>query len=323
MWFGLHNQSRVLGVAPLFHVTGFVLHMGVTLDQGCSMALHYRVRADAVLDIIRDYRPTFTIAAITAYNALMAVQGVSVADFAGFETAFSGGAPIAPALRLLVREKLGLELLPVYGMTESCSATHITPRGYDVPVDPATGALAVGLPVSSTNACILDPEGEPLPPGETGEICMCGPQIMSGYWNKPEETAATLHNGWLRSGDIGFMDAQGWFYVVDRQKDMINASGFKVWPREVEDVLHKHPSVREAAVIGVAHSYRGETVQAYVSLNGAVDEADLVAHCRAHLAAYKTPSRVIILDELPKTLTGKIQRALLRERAATGIFPGR
>ena len=143
---------------------------------------------------------------------------------------------------------------------------------------------------------------------------MRGPQIMAGYWNKPNETADALTDGWMRSGDIGLMSRDGWFYVVDRKKDMINASGFKVWPREVEDVLLSHRAVREAAVVGAPDPYRGETVKAFVSLKlgAAVAPGELALHCRDQLAGYKVPRAIEILEELPKTLTGKIQRAELR-----------
>jgi len=200
-------------------------------------------------------------------------------------------------------------------MTESCSSTHIAPPGLEIPIHPATGALSVGLPISYTDARIAGLDGEEVAPGTPGEIWMRGPQIMSGYWNKPEENAVTLHDGWLRSGDVGIMDERGWFYVIDRQKDMINASGFKVWPREVEDVLLEHPDVREAAVIGVPDPYRCETVRAFVSIKPGVsppDAASLIAHCRERLAAYKVPRQVEVVSDLPKTPTGKIRRAALR-----------
>ncbi|MFC4595557.1 class I adenylate-forming enzyme family protein [Sphingobium tyrosinilyticum] len=317
LWMGIDPGSRILGLAPLFHITGFVLHMGVAFATGCSLALHYRFDAAAVLDVIRIYSPTFTIGAITAFNALMNTKDVDREDFASFKNVFSGGAPIAPALRDAVQDRLGVTLQPVYGMTESTAPTHIAPIGVDVPVDPDTGALAVGLPISSTEAMIAGPDGKPLSPGNPGEIWMRGPQMMQCYWNKPAESAETMKEGWLRSGDIGVMDQRGWFYVVDRQKDMINASGFKVWPREVEDVLVAHPAVKEAAVIGVPDHYRGETVRAYISLKqaAAVEESVLIQHCRDELAAYKVPKSVIILEELPKTPTGKIQRAALRAEA--------
>jgi long-chain acyl-CoA synthetase len=150
-----------------------------------------------------------------------------------------------------------------------------------------------------------------------GELAISGPQIVPGYWRKPEATAGALPGGELRTGDVGFMDPDGWWYLVDRKKDLINASGYKVWPREVEDVLYEHPAVHEAAVIGIPDDYRGETVQAWVSLEpGAVaTPGELIEHCRAQLAAYKYPRSVIIVDELPKTVTGKILRRELRSRS--------
>lgn len=314
LWMRVGSGSRILGLAPIFHITGFILHLTMAWSVGASVALHYRVHPEAVLDIIRDYRPTYAMAAITAFNALMQVPGATASDFASLETVFSGGAPIAPALRDEIKARLGITIYPAYGMTETSSPTHLAPLEVDVPVSAETGALSVGLPMPSTEGMILGPDGYPLPPGEQGEVCMRGPQVMAGYWNKPEETGKSLVDGWMRSGDIGFQDENGWFYVVDRSKDMISASGFKVWPREVEDALYAHPAVREAAVIGVPDPYRGESVRAYISLKGDADEATLVAHCRAHLAAYKVPRSIIFLDELPKTESGKIQRAALRQR---------
>ncbi|MDF2639519.1 MAG: long-chain-fatty-acid--CoA ligase [Novosphingobium lindaniclasticum] len=315
LWMKIDHRSRILALAPLFHITGFVLHMAAGLAAGCSVALGYRFHPGSVIDMLRTYRPTTTIAAITAFNALLNTEGITPDEFVSFENVFTGGAPIAPALRDAVTRHLGVTLCPVYGMTESCSSTHIAPPGLEIPVHPATGALSVGLPISYTDARIAGLDGEEVAPGTPGEIWMRGPQIMSGYWNKPEENAVTLHDGWLRSGDVGIMDERGWFYVIDRQKDMINASGFKVWPREVEDVLLEHPDVREAAVIGVPDAYRCETVRAFVSIKPGVlppDAASLIAHCRERLAAYKVPRQVEVVSDLPKTPTGKIRRAALR-----------
>jgi long-chain acyl-CoA synthetase len=188
------------------------------------------------------------------------------------------------------------------------------PPGKEAPVDPASGTLSVGVPGPETVVRILDENGEELPFGEQGEIAVRGPQVVPGYWRLPEATARTFPDGELRTGDIGFMDPDGWLYVVDRKKDMINASGFKVWPREVEDVLHTHPAVREAAVVGVPDAYRGETVKAYVSLRpgATAGPAELSAYCEQRLAAYKYPREVEILPELPKTTSGKILRRELR-----------
>jgi long-chain acyl-CoA synthetase len=190
------------------------------------------------------------------------------------------------------------------------------PPGLQAPVDPVSGTLAVGLPGPDTVVRIVDDNGEEVPFGEQGEIVVRGPQVVPGYWRRPDATAETFPGAELRTGDIGFMDEQGWLYVVDRKKDMINASGFKVWPREVEDVLYTHPAVREAAVVGVPDGYRGETVKAYISLRPDTDtDPDaLAAYCKERLAAYKYPRQVEILPDLPKTASGKILRRELRSR---------
>ena len=175
------------------------------------------------------------------------------------------------------------------------------------------------MPVYNTVVRIVDEDSRDLPAGEIGELVTEGPQVVAGYWNKPEETAQALPGGALHTGDVGYMDDGGWFYIVDRKKDQINVAGYKVWPREVEDVLYEHAAVREAAVVGVPDPYRGETVKAYVSLKtgDTTDDADeLIAHCKQRLAAYKYPRQVEIMDELPKTVTGKILRRELRDRPA-------
>jgi len=207
----------------------------------------------------------------------------------------------------------------VYGLTETTSPSHAVPFGRRAPVDPTSGALSVGVPVFNTVVRILDDAGNELPPGEVGEIATSGPMVVPGYWNRPDATERTLPGGELRTGDVGFMDSDGWFYLVDRKKDMIVASGYKVWPREVEDTLVRHPAVREAAVIGVPDAYRGETVWAYVSLRPGISATpeELTEFCRAELAAYKYPRHIEVLPDLPKTPTGKLLRRELRQRAGS------
>jgi long-chain acyl-CoA synthetase len=235
-------------------------------------------------------------------------------------SAFSGGAPIPPGTVADIERRTAVVIRPVYGLTETTGPTHIAPRDRPVPVHEATGALSVGLAVHDTHVRILGDDGEPLPPGEVGEVAISGPQVVPGYWERPDETAKAFNDGELRTGDVGVLDADGWLYLVDRRKDMIVASGFKVWPREVEDVLYEHDAVREAAVVGVADDYRGESVRAYVSLKRGAQatEAELIAYCRERMAAYKYPRQVVIVEELPKTTTGKILRRELREQAANG-----
>lgn len=313
----LGPQSRILGIAPFFHITGFSCQIGGMLSAGASIILNYRVEPSLLVDMIREHRPTFVIGAITAFNALMNVPGVTAADMASFERVYSGGAPVSPALRDQIRDKLGFAIYSAYGMTETTAQTHLAPFGVDVPVDPVSGALSIGKLVPDTQARIVDDDGRTLPVGQVGELLVRGPQVTVGYWRKPQDTAAALTDGWLRTGDVAFVDEEGWYYLVDRKKDVIIASGFKVWPREVEDVLYGCEGIREAAVVGVADSYRGETVRAFVSAKPGhvIDPARVIAHCRAHLAAYKVPRTVCVLDDLPKTATGKIQRIALRQDA--------
>jgi long-chain acyl-CoA synthetase len=203
-------------------------------------------------------------------------------------------------------------------MTETTSPVLAVPMGADAPVEPQTSALSVGKPMLTAKVVVLDDDGAPVPAGQVGELAASGPQIVPGYWRQPEQTAAAFRDQWLLTGDVGYVDADGWFYLVDRKKDMIVASGFKVWPREVEDVLYTHEAVREAAVVGQPDSYRGETVKAFVSLRDGhtVASEELIAFCRERMAAYKYPRHVEIVDAIPKTATGKVMRAVLRDQSS-------
>ncbi|WP_431842276.1 AMP-binding protein [Calidifontibacter indicus] len=313
-WTSLTQDDRVLGIAPLFHITGLVGHICAAIAARCPLVLGYRFEPNAALDMLREHRPTFTIGSITVFIALSSTPGVSADDFSSFRLIYSGGAPIAPAVTERFEKLTGRYIHNAYGLTETSSPSHLVPAGSRAPVDPESGALAAGVPVYDTVVRILDESGNELPVGEVGEICTSGPQVIPGYWNKPDATAESLPGGELRTGDVGFMDADGWFYLVDRKKDMINAAGYKVWPREVEDVLYTHPAVREVAVVGVPDEYRGETVKAFVSLapGEQATPEELVAFCKERMAAYKYPREVEMLDELPKTTTGKILRRQLR-----------
>lgn len=316
-WTGLKPGEGVLGVAPLFHITGLVGHVMTAMLTRAPLTLTHRFAPDVTLDAIRERRPVFTVAAITAFNALSAAPGATPVDFESLRILYSGGAPIAPAMADRLEQVFGAYIHNIYGLTETSSPSHGVPLGVRAPVDPSSGALSVGVPVYNTVVRVVGEDGADVPTGEVGEFVTSGPQVVKGYWNKPEKTAESLPGGALKTGDVGFMDADGWFYVVDRKKDMINASGYKVWPREVEDVLYTHPAVREAAVVGVPDEYRGETVKAYVSLqpDAAVEPAELVEFCKAQMAAYKYPRSVEIVGELPKTVTGKILRRELRDPA--------
>jgi long-chain acyl-CoA synthetase len=315
-WMGLGPEDVVLGVAPLFHITGLIGHVAIALLAPCPLVLAHRFHPQVVLDAIREHRPTFTVGAITVFIALAGAEGATKEDFASLRVVYSGGAPIAPAVTDRFESATGIYIHNIYGLTETNSPSHAVPLGRTAPVDPNSGALSVGVPVYNTVVRILGEDGAEVPVGEIGEIATSGPQVVPGYWGKPEATAASLPGGELRTGDVGFMDADGWFYLVDRKKDMINASGYKVWPREVEDVLYGHPAVREAAVVGVPDEYRGESVKAFISLKPgqSVTPEEVIAWAKERMAAYKYPRTVVVVDELPKTTTGKILRRELRDR---------
>ena len=316
----LPDAPAYFAMAPLFHITGMVCQLVACLDSAGTLVLAYRFEAGVVLDAFAEHRPLYTVGPSTAFMALAAHPAVTRDHFSSFRTISSGGAPLPPALVEKFRTGFGPYIHNGYGLTECTAPCASVPPQREAPVDPASGTLAVGVPGPDTVVRIVDDAGEEVPFGAQGEIVVRGPQVVPGYWRRPDATAQTFPDGELRTGDIGFMDEAGWLYVVDRKKDMINASGFKVWPREVEDVLYTHPAVREAAVVGVPDGYRGETVRAYISLRPGAEAApgELAAYCKERLAAYKYPRQVEILPELPKTASGKILRRELRSRTGAG-----
>ena len=313
-WIGLEEGRPVLGIAPLFHITGLIGHIGAAIITAAPLILAFRFEAGVMLDAIEEHKAAFTIGAITAFIAMMNHKDAKREKLASLTKVYSGGAPIPPSVVIAFREVFGHYIHNGYGLTETNSPTHVVPFPREAPVDSHSGALSIGVPVYDTASWICDDDGNPLPVGDVGEIVTRGPMVVPGYWNKPDKTAESIREGRLFTGDVGFMDKDGWFYLVDRKKDMINAAGYKVWPREVEDVLYTHPAVREAAVVGVADSYRGETVKAVISLregqNATAEE--IVAFCKERMAAYKYPRQVEIIGDLPKTVTGKILRRELR-----------
>jgi long-chain acyl-CoA synthetase len=315
-WVRLDDSDLVLGVAPFFHITGLVAHLAVGMLVGMPIVMSYRFDPDTALELIERYGVTFTVGSITVFIALMNATTADQRNLDAFTKVVSGGAPIAPPTVEAYEAKFGSYIHNIYGLTETTSPSHCVPIGMRAPVDPNSGALSVGVPIFNTIVRVIDEGGDDLPPGEVGEFVTSGPQVVSGYWEKPEETEHAIPSGALHTGDVGFMDADGWFYVVDRKKDQINVSGYKVWPREVEDVLYGHPAVREAAVVGVPDEYRGETVKAFVSLKPgeSVTEGELIAFSKDRMAAYKYPRFVEFLDELPKTASGKMLRRELREK---------
>jgi long-chain acyl-CoA synthetase len=313
-WIGLTSQDPILGLAPLFHVTGLIGHVALAMLTGAPLVLFYRFDPQEACRLTARHRPTFTVSSVTAFIALLNSEAMAAHDISSLTKVYTGGAPTPPSVLDDWHRRTGTRIHPMYGLTEATSPTHMTPHGVVPPVDPRTGAVSIGIPVFNTTVRVAADAGHDAAAREVGELIIAGPQIIPGYWQKPEETAKSLTGGELRTGDVGFFDEDGWFYLVDRAKDMIVASGFKVWPREVEEVLYLHPAVREAAVVGVPDAYRGETIKAVVSLKPGHETTpdDIKAFVRERMAAYKYPRLVEIIDELPKTTSGKIMRRLLQ-----------
>jgi long-chain acyl-CoA synthetase len=319
-WFPRAADGRevFLGAIPFFHVYGLtsVLLFGVAVAAEIVVIPRPRP-VDIVLEAIQRFRATLFPGVPTLYAAINEHPRAGEYDLRSGALCVSGAAPLPREVFERFEALTGGRLVEGYGLTETSPLTHCTP------LFGARRASSIGLPLPDTDARVVDlATGRPLPPGEEGELEVHGPQVMLGYWNRPEDTADVFHDGWLRTGDVARMDPDGFFHVVDRRKDMIDASGFKVLPREVEEVLFMHPKVREAVVAGVPDAYRGETVKAFVVLEPgeSATEAEIVEFCRLHLAAFKVPRKVDFRAELPKSMVGKyLRRVLVEEERAPGV----
>jgi long-chain acyl-CoA synthetase len=311
-WFPRLGERRevILGAVPLFHAYGLLSVLFLAVTAAAEMVLLPRPRPDAVIEALHRFRPTLFPGVPTLYSGIIDHPRVSEFDLRAGTQCLSGAASLPASIVERFEALTGGRLVEGYGLTETSPLTHGNPIHGERRVG------SIGVPVPGTDARIVDLESRaPLPPGGVGELEVRGPQVMLGYWNRPAETAEKIHDGWLRTGDICRMDTDGWCYVVDRCKDMIDASGFKVFPREVEEVLLMHPAVQEAVVAGVPDAYRGETVKAFLVLrSGQQASADeIVEFCRLHLAAFKIPRQVEFRRELPKSLVGKYLRRILVE----------
>jgi long-chain acyl-CoA synthetase len=309
----LNDANAILGVAPLFHITGIVCCFGTALVLAAPLILIYRFEPELLLEAIAEWRPKFVVAAITAFIAIFNHEASSPQCLESLQKLYSGGAPVPSSFVGRFEAKFGLYIHNCYGLTETAAPTHIVPYGTRAPTSP-DGILSVGLPGPGVSASVVPESGTLAGAGIRGELVIRGPMVSPGYWQNPTETTASMREDGFHTGDIAFQDEDGWCYIIDRKKDVIISSGYKVWPREVEDVLYSHPAIREAAVVGIADSYRGETVKAFVSMRAGalVEEAELIEFCRTRMAVYKYPRSVQILDDLPKSATGKILRRSLR-----------
>jgi long-chain acyl-CoA synthetase len=308
------GDERYLLVIPYFHIYGQTVGMLLGAWNGAMQIPIPKFDPNLLVEAIKQFRPTFFPGAPTLYISMLHHPEIKTCGLENIRRFNSGSAPL-PIEVIEQFEKLsGATLMEGYGLTEASPTTHSTPALAKRKIG------SVGLPLSSTECKIVDLEtGESVVPvGETGELCIRGPQVMKGYWNRPDETAIALRDGWLYTGDVARMDEDGFFYIVQRKKDMIIVSGFNVYPNEVEDVLFTHPAVLEAAVIGVPDSYRGEAVKAFITLKpGASATAEeVIEFCRAGLAKYKVPTIIEFMPSLPKSAVGKVLRRELREMEA-------
>ncbi|MBI4233380.1 MAG: long-chain fatty acid--CoA ligase [Chloroflexi bacterium] len=316
-WYGYREGEEVfIAALPLFHIGGIAGVMTVPLAVGATIVLFRRFHARGVLRAVQGYRASRFLGVPTMYIAALNLEDAHSFDLSSLEPSRTGAAPLPARVKHDFDSLVGHEaLVEGYGLTETSPLTHANPVH-------RARAGSIGVPLPDTDARIVDAdEGtRVVPVSEVGELVLRGPQVMKGYWNKPEETAGAIRDGWFYTGDLARMDEEGYFYIVDRKKDMINAAGFKVWPREVEEVLYRHPQVRLAAVVGVPDAYRGETVKAVVVLKDhdgsrSLDalQQEIVAFCRRELAAYKVPRLVEFRDSLPISAAGKVLRRALRE----------
>ncbi|MGJ3196544.1 long-chain-fatty-acid--CoA ligase [Peribacillus frigoritolerans] len=305
------GEERILAILPFFHVYGMTTVLVLSVMEGNTMIIMPKFDVEATLKTIQKQKPTMFPGAPTMYIGLLNHPDIAKYDLSSINACISGSASLPLEVQEQFEKITGGKLVEGYGLSETSPVTHA-----NFIWDQPRVKGSVGLPWPDTDSAILSLESyEELPPNEIGEIAIKGPQVMKGYWNRPDETEKTFKNGWLLTGDLGYMDEQGFFYVVERKKDTIIAGGFNIYPREVEEVLYEHEAIQEVVVAGIPDPYRGETVKAYVVLkkNTRVTEEELNEFARKNLASYKVPRSYEFRDELPKTTIGKILRRVLIE----------
>jgi long-chain acyl-CoA synthetase len=309
-WFAKAREGEevMLCAAPFFHSYGLTVCMNLSILVAATMVLLPRFKVQEVVKAIRRYHPTLFPGIPTMYLAIMREASKHPAYLQSIRYCISGAAPLPAKVQADFEAITHGKLVEGYGLSEAAPVTHCNPL-----TDECRNG-SIGLPLPNIDAAIVHQEtGEPVPIGELGELVVKGPNIMQGYWKREEENKVTFRDGWMRTGDLGRMDAEGYFSIVERAKDVIIASGFKVYPREVEEVLSQHPVVAEAGVAGVPDAYRGETVAAFVVLKAGIEASEktrqeLLQYCKQQLAAYKVPRIVEFRESLPKSLIGKVIR---------------
>jgi long-chain acyl-CoA synthetase len=318
-WRGqtIREGDRVLGVLPLFHVFAMTTVMNFSIGQGLEMILLPRFDLIQTLKLIAKLKPKMMPGVPTLFNAMLQHPSTKKFNLTSLEFCISGGAGLPIEVKRGFEAIAGCKLTEGYGLSETSPVAACNP--YDRP--PREGSIGLPLPGTDFSIRSLDDASVEVARGEAGEICIAGPQVMAGYWNKPKETDSVFVGRFFRTGDVGYMDEEGFVYIVDRIKDMINCSGFKVYPRRIEDVLYEHPAVEEATVIGIPDPYRGEAPKAFVKLKQGVPatKTELIEFLRPRLSKIELPADIEFRDVLPKTLVGKHSKKELRaERAAKG-----
>jgi fatty-acyl-CoA synthase len=315
-WLGVTPDSTLLGTLPMFHVTGMQGSMNQPIFTGTTVVLMTRWDRDTAAQLIQRYRINGWTNIATMAIDFLANPRLAEYDISSLNRIGGGGAAMPEAVAQHLKNLTGLDYIEGYGLSETIAPTHINP-----PDQPRKQCL--GIPICDTDARVIDPDSlRELGCGEVGEIVSSGPQIFKGYWKNPQASAACFLDidgkRFFRTGDLGRFDEDGYFFMVDRLKRMINASGYKVWPAEVESILYGHPDIQEACIIATQDPHRGETVKAVVVLKtaakGDIAADDIIGWCRSHMAAYKIPRVIEFADTLPKSATGKVQWRALQER---------
>jgi len=305
------GEESVLAVFPFFHSAGFTAIQNYSLWAGFKNILLPRPEPGSIIEMLKKFRPHFLPAVPTIFVGLLNSEEFRKMDLSFIKGFFSGAAPLAADTIQQLKDLTGATMLEVYGLTETAPIATATPWGGKI--KPGT----VGVPVPNTDVKVVDVETgkEEMKQGVPGEVIIKGPQVMKGYYKKPEETAAVLKEGWLYTGDIGFFDEDGYLSIADRKKDMIIASGYNIYPREIDEILFEHPKVLEACAIGIPDAYRGETVKAFIVVKPGetLTEEEITQWCKEKLAAYKVPKMIEFVDALPKSTIGKILRREVKE----------
>jgi long-chain acyl-CoA synthetase len=309
-WGSIDEQDRLLAVLPFFHGFGMSVLMNAPILVGGEMTILPRFSPKDVAKAIEKYKPTFFIGVPTMFVALSNLPDIGRYDFSSLKGIFVGAAPLTQAIKDDFEAKTGGRMIEGYGLTEAVTAIMANPyRGMHK-------LASIGIPFSDVEAKIVSiDDGRDLPPGELGEIVLKSPTLMIGYYNLPEETAEAVQEGWLYTGDIGYMDEDGYFYITDRKKELIIVGGFNVFPREIDELIYQHPKVKEGICVGLPDPYKGERIKCYIILKEGemATEEEFIDYFKENLIDYKVPSDIEFRTELPKSAIGKILRRALKE----------